>query len=264
MILGVYVWLTWTASAVGEPAALLREAAAEEIRQEALRAPFVYRERQRNWSVEKAGKKKSDRPWLERVYEHIFLEGEPYKQLIEKNGQPIAGAERQKQESARQAEAARRRESRKLRRPFLPGTRRIQMGTLSELAEAYHLKDAGEEVVDGIACRMIDAEPNGRKDTPRNQELQSYRQRLWIATEGKQLVKRRVEVFGPDSEILPSSVITFTWAPLDGVWFEKRREIEFGAKVFRVRTNRGLQIHEYYDYRRFAVESTITPADPPQ
>ena len=245
-----------------DPETLIRAAAEEDKRQEELRSPFVFRERQRNWNVDKSGRR-GEKPWVERIYEHIFLEGLPYKQLIEKNGKAIVGAERQRLASAREQEAARRRENRKLRKPFLPGTRNIRMGTLAELPEAYVLKSSGEETVEGAVCDILEAEPNGRKETERLRELQSYRQRLWIAREKRVLVRRRVEVIGPDSEVLPGSIITFEWSPREeGIWFEKKREIEFGAKIFKVRTSRGYQLHEYFDYRRFAVESTITPADP--
>ena len=82
-------------------------------------------------------------------------------------------------------------------------------------------------------------------------------------------MQRRVEVIGPDSEILPGSIILFRWAPVasgvadsGGAWFETQREFNFGATLFGVKKERGLQIHEYFDFRRFQAESTITVDEP--
>ena len=136
---------------------------------------------------------------------------------------------------------------------------------MEELELAYTLKMAGEELIGEYPCIVIEAEPNGLTDTVRRRELQSYRQRIWIHRDLKILVQRRVEVIGPDSEILAGSIILFHWAPLAdgaGAWFETRHEIDFGATVFGVKKQRGLQIHEFFDYRRFQVESTITSDEP--
>lgn len=247
----------------GSPASWLRDAAAAEKEQAAKRAPYVYRERQLNWHLDAKGRK--EEPAVTRVYEHVFLEGAPYKQLIERNGKPLSGAELTKREAARKKEAAVRREDRRLRKPFLPGSRNVRLGQLEELESAYTLKVSGEELVGEHPCVVIEAEPNGVTDTVRRKELQSYRQRLWIHRDLKILVKRRAEVIGPDSEILRGSTILFRWTPLageGGTWFAKRGEIDFGATLFRVKTERGLQIHEYFDYRRFQVESTITSDEP--
>ena len=217
------------------PANWLDDAAAAEKLQTGLRVPYVYRERQMNWNLDAKGQKKKDAPDVTRVYEHIFLEGAPYKQLIERNGKPLTGAELAKRDEARQKEATRRQEERRAKKPFLPGNRTVRLGKLEELAAAYHLKLAAEEEVNGFPCVVIEAEPNGLADTPGNKELQSYRQRLWIHRDLKVLVQRRAEVIGPDSEILTGSILTFRWAPLP----ESQR-------------------HEFTGYRRFQVESTIT------
>ena len=243
------------------PVDWLTDAATAEKKLAAARAPYVYRERQMNWNLDNKGQKKKDEPSVTRVYEHIFLEGAPYKQLIENNGRKLSGSELNKRDEARMKEAAKRQEDRRLRKPFLPGNRSVRLGKLEELAKAYHLKLAGEETVAGFPCVIIEADPNGLADTPLNKELQSYRQRIWIHRDLKVLVQRAVEVIGPDSEILPGSVLTFRWAPLpesDGIWFETGHEFNFGSTVYGVRKIRGIQRHEFYDYRRFQVESSIT------
>ena len=115
-------------------------------------------------------------------------------------------------------------------------------------------------------CDSDERERRGAPDLVRaesapSRELQSYRQRIWIHRDLKVLVQRAVEVIGPDSEILPGSVLTFRWAPLpesDGIWFETGHEFNFGSTVYGVRKIRGIQRHEFYDYRRFQVESSIT------
>ncbi len=246
------------------PESWLQEAAAAERQQTAKRAPFVYRERQSNWMLDGLGRQKKDEAGNTKVYEHIFLEGAPYRQLIERDGKPIRGSELAKREAARKKEAAVRQENRRARKPFLPGNRNVRVGNLEEVAASNTLKLAGEEVVDGHPCVLIEAEPNGRMDTPRNKELQSYRQRFWIHRELKVLVRRRIEVIGPDSEIALGSILMHHSAPLaeTEIWFANRSQIDFGATLFGVKKVRGLQIHEFFDYRRFQVESTITAEGP--
>lgn len=249
----------------GSPASWLQDAVAAEKEQATKHAPYVYRERQIYWHLDAQGRKKKEEPAVTRIYEHIFLEGAPYKQLIERNGKPLSGAELTKREAAQKKEAAVRRKDRRLRKPFLPGNRNVRLGQLEERESAYTLKAMGEELVGEYPCVVIAAEPNGVTGTVRQKELQSYRQRLWIHRDLTILVQRRVEVIGPDAEILPGSIILFRWAPVadsGGAWFETRREFNFGATLFGVKKERGLQIHEYFDFRRFQVESTITADEP--
>ena len=253
--------LLFIAALAVTPLNWLEEAAAAEKIQAAQRTPYVYRERQSNWMLDGKAQKKKEAPSFTRVYEHIFLEGAPYRQLIERNGKPISGADLVKRDAARQKEAASRRQDRKLRKPFLHGTRNVRLGKLDELAPAYDWKLAGEETIAGSPCTVLEAEPNGVADTARHKELQSYRQRLWIHRDLKILVQRRIEVVGPDSEILPGSVLTFRWSLLPdggGTWFETEHEINFASKIFGVKKLLGMQRHEFYEYRRFQVESTIT------
>lgn len=249
--------------AASTPETWLQEAAASEKELAAKRASYVYRERQSNWALDAQGRKKKEKAST-KVYEHIFLEGAPYRQLIERDGKPISGSELEKREAARKKEAAIRQDNRRARKPFLPGTRHIRAGSLPEVAGASTAKLVGEEMVDGHPCVLIETEPNGKVDTPRNKELQSYRQRFWIHRDLKVLVRRRVEVIGPDAEITLGSILTHQRAPLEGtgIWFENRSEIDFGATVFGVKKLRGLQVHEFFDYRRFQVESTITMEEP--
>lgn len=250
-----------------DPVALVADATVAEKAQETLRQPFVYRERQRNWKLNDAGQKEREAPWLDRIFEHIFLEGQPYKQLLESSGKPLSGADLVKREASRKQEAARRlvarREEKAGGKRFLPGTRNVRMGKIGELAEAYNLKFLGEELIDGRLADKILAEPNGQAETPRKKEFQSYRQTLWIDQATRVVAKRQVEVIGPDSETLPGTIITLYFAPVEGqdIWFEHRSTLDFGVQSFGILKQRGLQIHEFYGFRQFQVESTLTPIE---
>jgi hypothetical protein len=246
---------------------LLTAVQAAEAAQEGMRARYVYRERVTNRDVDERGNLTSGAPRVS-VYEHIFLEGAPYRQLVERNGKPLSGAEQAKRAKARQEEAKRRQEARRRGR-FLPGTRNVRLGKAMELLEHCDARIRGEEAVDGHPTWVVEVTPRagrtGRRDEPGG-EISAYRQTLWVHQREMVVVRREATVLTEESEILPGSVLTFQFAKPEGqeVWFPARNLLTFGARNFGVRTYRGRQEHEYSDFRRFDVESTITVVEPPK
>lgn len=91
--------LLFLLSANPEAVGRLKETAAAEEQQDKLSQSYVFQERQTNWSLEKNGERKAE-PWAVRVYEHIFLEGALYRQLVERNGKPLNEKEMQKRDEA--------------------------------------------------------------------------------------------------------------------------------------------------------------------
>ncbi len=241
------------------PVEIIERAAKAEATQRKLRERYVYRERLTFQPLDKRGQPSSDKPRIT-VYEHIFLEGSPYRLLVERNGQPLSEKERDQVEKEKRAEAQRRQQERRKGRRFFPGTRHADLGNLQDLPEFAMLSLAGEEMVEGIPVYAIDAEP--RSSGPEKlSEPRRYRQRLWIHREEFVVVRRDAEMIAPGGEIDPGSKLSLRFAKeaQRGVWFARRYEVNFIATMLGVKKQRGLQQHEFFDFREFNVESTITP-----
>lgn len=240
---------------------LMAAAARAEAGQEKLRARYVYRERTTNWELDEKGRRKSGKPRTA-LYEHIFVEGAPYRQIIERNGKALTEAEQARVAEARKKEAEQRRKARRSGRLF-PGTRNVRLGTPGQLLEHCDVRVTGREEIEGLPVWMVEVAPRegrtGRREEPGG-EISAYRQTLWIHADEHVVVRRRATVVSGESEILPGSVLDFRYARPAGqeVWFPLRHEITFAARSLGVLTGRGLQEHEFFDFRRFDVESTIT------
>lgn len=250
----IALWLALAAAP--DAVALLEKVDAAEKQQDALRRSYVFRERQTNWDVDKNGQQ-GEKPDRVRVFEHIYLEGSLYRQLLEQNGRPLSASEIKKRDDARQKEAAKRRSRGKA--GLLSRTRNIRAGAMGELAQLYRLTVVGEETLAGHLCWKVEAEPKGDVSTPRQKEANAYRQRLWIHQTEHVLVRRELDVIGPGAEIEPGGELRADFArqPETGVWFPTKQIIKFSAKFAGVARSRGLQEQEFYGHQRFQAESTL-------
>lgn len=250
------------------PAAeLLAAAARAEAGQESLRSNYVFRERTTNWDLDEKGQRKKGKPRTT-LHEYIFLEGAPYRLLIERNGKPLPEAEKARVSKQRTQEAEKRRQARRSGR-LLPGIRTVRLGAPDHLAQHCNARVTGREELDGHPVWVVEVTPRegrtGRPNEPGG-ELSAYSQTLWIHAEENVVVRRKATVLSGESEILPGSVLDFRYSRPAGqeVWFPSRHEITFAARIMGVFTDRGLQQHEFFDFRKFDVESTITVEPEPQ
>lgn len=245
---------------------LLSAAAEAEAAQEQLRSRYVYKERRTNWDLDEQGRRKSGEP-RSAVYEHIFLEGAPFRQMVERNGKPLSEAEKTRQAQARQAEAKRRRDARRTKR-FLPGTRSVELGKLNELWEHCETRVEGTAELDGQPVWVVEVAPRAGRTGKRGEpggEISAYRQTLWIHRDEKVVVRRLATVVSGESEILMGSVLDFRFQRPAGqeVWFPSKSELTFRAKNYGMLTYRGFQEHEFWGFQKFDVESTITVVEEP-
>ena len=97
----------------------------------------------------------------------------------------------------------------------------------------------------------------GELDDPVREEgeLLCYRQTFWLDQEEMAVTGRRAEVVRVGADLKPGSVMEErrTREGADGPWMARKMWVRFETAW-----GKGYQVHDYSDYKRFAVESTIT------
>ncbi len=221
---------------------LLERALGNEARQGKERESYFYREHaehlrpngQRNFTQD---------------YEWVYLEGEPFRRMVARNGKPLKGRlARDEAERLRMTAAERRAHARK------PNPRVIQVGNLSGkviLTEMDHTQLADEQI-DGRKVWVIRAEPKPGRESI------AYRMTFWIDQEDTVLARVKYEVIAHGTDSLPGTWSLATYTRHEpGLWFKTRVEGEFYTGPPRPRSH-WRQIHVFKDFRKFDAESTIT------
>lgn len=232
-----------------DPAALLQRADEVDRQHEELRRSYVYRELQTNWNNrEGTGKSRSG------LFENLFVEGLRYRKRLERNGKPLSAKERKDVDAAMQRTAEQRRaERRRAGKGLFSRVYNFRYGYVGEVVGVSDCRAVGEEA----GSWVIRCEPKAGFVATTNveQELLCYRQTFWVDQMEMAVTGRRVEVIRAGVDLKPGSVMDErrTRAGSDGPWVARKMWIRFEA-----RRGNGYQAHEFSDYKRFAVESTIT------
>jgi hypothetical protein len=238
-----------------------------EVAEAELRKDYGYTEIQRNWDLDRNGRRKNEKP-RERRYDNVFVEGALYRKLVAKNGVELSGGEKKRVEQEVARTAQERREERRRGARFFPGTRYMRIGELKHLPDAVTFHPEPDEEIGGVTAWVLRADPlpASRIEAidPKRKELAAYQQRFWIRKSDGLLLRRWVRVIGPGAELLPGSEVTFEMgSPQPGLpSFELRRSINFAARIMGVSTARAFQEHQFLDFRKYDVASTITFEEP--
>jgi hypothetical protein len=246
---GTWISSLFLALLLPDPAALLQRADEVDRQHEELRRRYVYRELQTNWNNwEGTGKSRSG------LYENLFVEGLRYRKRLERNGKPLSAKEQKAIEEAMKKTAAERRAERRQPKKggFFNRVYNVRYGSVGEVAKVSDCTVTGEEAGNWVVRCEPKAQLAGA--TKQEEELLCYRQTFWIDQKESAVARRRIEVVREGAELKPPSVIDGRMTKeADGPWMVREMELRF-----RVRTGKGYQTHVFTDYKRFAVESTIT------
>jgi hypothetical protein len=221
---------------------ILEKALGNEVRQQKERAQYFYREHVEH-------RRPNGRLNFTQDYEWIFLEGEPFRKQVARNGKALKGRRlREEEERMRMTAAERRADAAR------PRANLIKVGNLSGqtiLTRMDHT-EAGEEAVDGRPAWVIRAEPKP------GHEAVAYRMTFWIDQEDIAIAQLRYDVIGRGVDSLPGSWLITTYTRLkEGLWFKKTLQGEFRSAPPRPRSH-WKQFHTFRDFRRFDAESTVT------
>lgn len=189
-----------------------------------------------------------------RGFEVFHVKGKPVRRQVTRDGRPLAGKEREKEERRARALAEALREGRAVSEQ--PGVR------LSRILERYDFSATGREEVDGRCALVFDfAARPGDFDLERDGLLRRLAGRLWVDETEKAVGRVRVRntsglrfALGIGATV---SSLSFeadfrrleegAWLPLAMKASAEGRKLLF--KSFRIRTTT-----TYHDYRRFEVD----------
>jgi hypothetical protein len=189
-----------------------------------------------------------------KTYDVIMLEGRNYDKLVLVDGRPLDGAMQQKVD----ADMAKERELRR-KHPFL--AKAVPFGGLGQLERLFDSTVVGEEIVNGRKAWKVESEPRRgvKAANPREEEILATRRTTWFDEEEGAEVRRRTVYVRSVHSIKTDSYDDLEWSKVGDDWLlasnHQRTHVSpapgfnsFGDAHFR-----------YFDYRRFAVESTFTP-----
>ncbi len=178
-------------------------------------------------------------------YEVLMIDGSPYHRLLAINDRPIPTSEQALELRKLEGEIYKRQhESDRDRRKRIAKyekERRRDQAMLMNMVEAFDFQPAGEAIVDGHDCWVLDAKPKPGYQ-PKDREtkvLAGMRGRLWIDKSRHQWVRVQAEVFKPVSfygfiaKVGPGTHIVLDQEPVaDNLWLPKSFSLRVNATAF--------------------------------
>jgi len=228
---------------------------------------FVQRQQQRDMDSSGRVKKVESE-----TFDVTLLEGSPYRRLIARNDRPLSPKDQAKEEEKlRRSIEDRRKEPPEQRAQRIKDWERKQekqREPLREIPEAFDLKLAGEDKIDGVETWMIDATPHpGYK--PHSQSSSFFpkvRARFWIAKPDYQWVKIDMESLDTISfggfliRMAKGSHLEFEASRVNNeVWLPKRAVLKGSVRIALIKLLRGDISFEFTDYKKFQTDSRVLP-----
>ena len=231
---------------------------------------WVARSTQRHFDSE--GKVKS----VERsAWETVMVDGEPYRRMLERNGQTLPAAEQKKQQEKLDKSVARlARETPEEKRRRLADyemRRRKEREFLLRIPEAYDFRIEGEAQVDGHDAWVIAGSPKaGYRPKARDAKaLPKIRGKIWVDKSSYQWVRLEAETtetiaFGLFvARLNPGARLVFEQTRVGGeLWLPKRMYMKGAGRLGLIVKIAMDEEIAWSDYRRFQVDSKVVPLAP--
>jgi hypothetical protein len=221
---------------------------------------YSYRERDRTGSGTK-------------TYDVTMIQGSPYRQLIEVNGEPLSpqssANEKQKLERVIAQRRAESPEQRQKRIAQYEKERRRDHLMMEQLTQAFDFKLIGSRTVDSHDVYVLRATPRKGYKPPNmeTQVLPGMRGELWIDKKTFQWVKVTAHVIRPVSiegflaQVQPGTRFELEKMPVDdGIWLPKHFEMKSSAKILFLFNRSDQEDNTFFDYRKMNTESASRSA----
>jgi len=209
------------------------------------------------------------------AWETVMLDGEPYRRMLERNGQLLPPAEQEKQQEKLDkstAKLARETPEEKRRRlEDYETRRRKEREFLREIPDAFDLRIEGEAQVDGHGVWIIAGTPKAGyhaqdKDA---KALLKIRGKIWIDQSSYQWVRLEAETtetiaFGLFlARLNPGAKLVYEQTSVaNDLWLPKRLYMKGAGRLGLVKKIAMDQEITWNNYRRFQVDSKIVPSEP--
>jgi hypothetical protein len=216
------------------------------------RLQYTYVERDEDRRLDSEGRVKSEKVDVSRM---ILVNGVPFEQLVERNGQPPPAAEEPKQkEKLERLE----RETPEQRAERLRKEEEETASLVGEIPKAFDFELAGEEVVNGRPAYVLQATPRpGYQAQGKYGKMFSKLEgKLWVDKQDFGWIKADGQVIQPFSiglflaRVLRGSHIAMEQTRIgEGMWVPEHVEIRAAAKIFFFKSLVIDRVLNYSEYR---------------
>ena len=230
------------------------------------RLHYTYVEREESRRRDLAGRVKSEDVDVSRT---ILVNGVPFEQLVERNGQPPSAEEERKHKEKLDKL---KRETPEQRAERLRKQEEENASLVREVPKAFDFQLVGEEVVNGRPAYVLQATPHPgyHAQGKYGNMFSKVAGKLWVDKQDLGWIKVDGQVIQPFSmglflvRVLRGSHITMEQTRVDdGIWMPEHVEVRAAAKIFFVKSLVIERVLTYSEYRLpQAAVPTTGPATP--
>ena len=216
------------------------------------RLHYTYIERDENRRRDLAGRVKSEDVEVSKM---ILVNGVPFEQLVERNGQPPSAEQERKQK--RELDKLRR-ETPEQRAERLRKQQEENTSIVQEVPKAFDFQVVGEEAVNGRPAYVLQATPHPgyHAQGKYGNMFSKVAGKLWVDKQDLGWIKVDGQVIQPFSmglflvRLLRGSHITMQQTRVDdGIWMPERVEVRAAARIFFVKSLVIDRVLTYSEYR---------------
>jgi hypothetical protein len=246
---------------------------------EALQSGYAYSERQVAQKRDGDGRVREEHVKVYEVYPPLPGE-EPYRRLIEEDGRPVPKEKLEKQDRERQKKVEA--YARELADRSAKDVERAKREYSKDMAEreadiedifnVFDISMTGREQVNGhgtIAVTLM-RKPNAKARTDSGRMMQHFNARAWISESEYELVRIEVEAIdnisfglGLLARLHKGATASFERRKVNNeAWLPAKMAYAASGRLLMLRQLRLAGSSEFFNYRRFAVETTTTIGEP--
>ncbi len=241
-------------SAPPAPSELIARAIAAQNAQSARGWKYTYREDHEEQQLDKNGK--PDGPPSTKTYDHIMLEGENYSKLILIDGKPLDAKTQKKVDADLEKTRAERRG-----KHLLSMHRTVSVGGLDLLPRLFDNKVTGEETMSGRKTWRMESEPKSgyKPANKQEEEIMSSRRVNWFDQEDGFPIKETTIYVRATNSFQPGTIFDLDFLKIGDDWLPGDFTMHVDLKMLPGIHGRVESRQRYSDYKRFSVDSTLTP-----
>lgn len=224
-------------------------------------AQYTFTEVDTHFEYDKAGVAKRT---TSQTYDVIFVEGDTYKKLTARNGQPLSAKDRAKEEKKIQDVA---KERRKQRRSGLFSRNVSLSGDDEKSTTLFSRRLLGEEDLGGRKAWVVELTPRADRKPANDLEKDalSFRRKIWIDQAEGVPLRWESHAVGDMIFLKPGSTITIEFVKINNdAWLASSMVVEMRAQIMKFVKVNGRDEIRNSNFQKFDVQSTITvePAAP--
>jgi hypothetical protein len=209
------------------------------------------------------------------AWETVMLDGEPYRRMLERDGQPLSPAEQKKEQDKLDKSVARLAhetpEEKQRRLADYQARRRKEREFLRQIPDAFDFRIEGDAQMDGHNAWVIAGTPKaGYRARDRDAKaLLKIHGKMWVDKSTYQWVRLEAETtetiaFGLFlARLNPGATLVFEQIHVaDDLWLPKRIYMKGAGRIGLIKKIAMEQEITWSGYRKFQVDSKIVPLAP--